>query len=231
MMGRIVAIVLAAGHGRRMNSDIHKQYMLLCGRPVLYYSLHALEESAVDEVVLVAGAGEVSYCREMIVEKYGFQKIVSVIEGGRERYHSVYKGLRALTEDTEYVLIHDGARPFLTEKIIEDTIEAVKEYKACVVGMPVKDTIKQADSRQFAEQTLDRSSLWAVQTPQAFSRDIVWKAYSMLMEHEIPVTDDAMVVETFLHCPVKLIEGSYRNIKITTPEDLLTAEAFCREDG
>ena len=230
-MGKIAAIVLAAGHGRRMNSDIHKQYMLLCGRPVLYYSLRALEESAVEDVILVAGAGEVSYCKEMVTERYGFHKVIRVTEGGRERYHSVYEGLRALPEDTEYVLIHDGARPFLTEKIIGDTIKAVKEYKACVVGMPVKDTIKLTDSEQFAAKTLDRKSLWAVQTPQAFSREMIWQAYSMLMEHEIPVTDDAMVVETFLHYPVKLIEGSYRNIKITTPEDLLIAEIFAGAVG
>lgn len=225
-MGKIAAIVLAAGRGKRMNSDIHKQYLLLKEKPVLYYSLQAFEQSEVDTVILVTGKGEIPYCEKEIVEKYGFQKVERVIEGGSERYHSVYEGLKALPKDTEYVLIHDGARPMLTETIIENTIKAVQEHKACVVGMPVKDTIKITDENQFAAQTPNRANLWAVQTPQAFSYDIVWRAYSALMEHEIPVTDDAMAVETFLQYPVKLVEGSYQNIKITTPEDLLIAEAF-----
>lgn len=113
--------------------------------------------------------------------------------------------------------------------MIEGTITAVKEYKACVVGMPVKDTIKITNTDQFSIQTPERQYVWAVQTPQAFSFELVWKAYSMLMEKEIPVTDDAMVVETFLHYPVKLIEGSYKNIKITTPEDLIVAHALFTE--
>ncbi len=225
-MGKIAAIVLAAGQGKRMNSTIHKQYLLLGEKPVLYYSLRTFEESAVDEIVLVTGADEIAYCEKEIVQLYGFHKVSCITEGGRERCHSVYQGLKALSEDTEYVLIHDGARPLVTKKIIADTIEAVKKYKACVVGMPVKDTIKITDSHQFAVQTPERQNVWAVQTPQAFSYEIVWKAYSMLMEHEIPVTDDAMVVETYLQYPVKLLEGSYENIKITTPEDLLIAEVF-----
>ncbi len=225
-MGKIAAIVLAAGQGKRMNSDIHKQYLLLKEKPVLYYSLQAFEKSGVDTIVLVAGKGEISYCEQEIVARYGFNKVKKIIEGGRERYHSVYEGLKVLPKDTEYVLIHDGARPMLTETIIQNTINAVQEHKACVVGMPVKDTIKITDEKQFAAQTPNRANVWAVQTPQAFSYDIVWRAYTALMEHEIPVTDDAMVVETFLGYPVKLVEGSYQNIKITTPEDLLIAEAF-----
>lgn len=225
-MGKIAAIVLAAGRGKRMNSATQKQYLLMKDKPVLYYSLYAFEKSMVDTVVLVTGKGEIDYCRLEIVQRYGFTKVNTITEGGRERCHSVYEGLKVLPEDTEYVLIHDGARPFVTEGIIADTIEAVQEYKACAVGMPVKDTIKITDDNQFARQTPKRSNVWAVQTPQAFSRDIVWKAYSALMANEIPVTDDAMVVETFLQYPVKLIKGSYENIKITTPEDLLVAEAF-----
>lgn len=225
-MGKIAAIVLAAGQGKRMNSDIHKQYLLLKEKPVLYYSLQAFEQSKVDTVILVTGKGEIPYCEQEIVSKYSFQKVEKVIEGGRERYHSVYEGLKALPEEIEYVLIHDGARPMLTDEIIQNTIDAVQEYKACVVGMPVKDTIKITNENQFADQTPNRANLWAVQTPQAFSYDIVWKAYSALMEHEMPVTDDAMVVETFLKYPVKLVEGSYQNIKITTSEDLLIAEVF-----
>ena len=169
------------------------------------------------------------YCKEEIIKRYNFQKIDYITEVGRERCHSVYKGLQALPKDIEYVLIHDGARPFVTKQMIEGTITAVKEYKACVVGMPVKDTIKITNTDQFSIQTPERQYVWAVQTPQAFSFELVWKAYSMLMEKEILVTDDAMVVETFLHYPVKLIEGSYKNIKITTPEDLIVAHALFTE--
>lgn len=228
-MGKIAAIILAAGQGKRMKSKIQKQYLLLKENPVLYYSIRAFEQSSVDTIVLVTGKEEMLYCKEEIIKRYNFQKIDYITEGGRERCHSVYKGLQALPKDIEYVLIHDGARPFVTKQMIEDTITAVKEYKACVVGMPVKDTIKITNTDQFSIQTPERQYVWAVQTPQAFSFELVWKAYSMLMEKEIPVTDDAMVVETFLHYPVKLIEGSYKNIKITTPEDLIVAHALFTE--
>ncbi|MCI9539684.1 MAG: 2-C-methyl-D-erythritol 4-phosphate cytidylyltransferase [Lachnospiraceae bacterium] len=228
-MGKIAAIILAAGQGKRMKSKIQKQYLLLKEKPVLYYSIRAFEQSSVDTIVLVTGKEEMLYCKEEIIKRYNFQKIDYITEGGRERCHSVYKGLQALPKDIEYVLIHDGARPFVTKQMIEGTITAVKEYKACVVGMPVKDTIKITNTDQFSIQTPERQYVWAVQTPQAFSFELVWKAYSMLMEKEILVTDDAMVVETFLHYPVKLIEGSYKNIKITTPEDLIVAHALFTE--
>ncbi len=228
-MGKIAAIILAAGQGKRMKSKIQKQYLLLKEKPVLYYSIRAFEQSSVDTIVLVTGKEEMLHCKEEIIKRYNFQKIDYITEGGRERCHSVYKGLQALPKDIEYVLIHDGARPFVTKQMIEGTITAVKEYKACVVGMPVKDTIKITNTDQFSIQTPERQYVWAVQTPQAFSFELVWKAYSMLMEKEIPVTDDAMVVETFLHYPVKLIEGSYKNIKITTPEDLIVAHALFTE--
>lgn len=228
-MGKIATIILAAGQGKRMKSKIQKQYLLLKEKPVLYYSIRAFEQSSVDTIVLVTGKEEMLYCKEEIIKRYNFQKIDYITEGGRERCHSVYKGLQALPKDIEYVLIHDGARPFVTKQMIEGTITAVKEYKACVVGMPVKDTIKITNTDQFSIQTPERQYVWAVQTPQAFSFELVWKAYSMLMEKEILVTDDAMVVETFLHYPVKLIEGSYKNIKITTPEDLIVAHALFTE--
>ena len=158
---KVTAIVLAAGSGKRMNSKVHKQYLLMNGKPVLYYSLKAFEESNVDKIVLVVGAGEIEYCKKEIVERYGFVKVCAIVEGGKERYHSVYEGLKAAGE-TDYVLIHDGARPFLTQDIIERTITMVAQCKACVVGMPVKDTIKIVDKdtdeiiKEFpAEKTLD----------------------------------------------------------------------------
>lgn len=223
---KTTAIVLAAGSGKRMNSKVHKQYLLLKGRPVLYYSLKAFEDSPIDDIILVVGAGEIDFCRKEIVEQYGFEKVRAIVEGGKERYHSVYEGLK-VAGATDYVLIHDGARPFVSQPIIERTLEAVYEYKACVVGMPVKDTIKIVDEDTFAKETPNRSTVWMVQTPQAFAYSLVYDAYTrMLADEDAAITDDAMVVERMTDYKVKLIEGSYQNIKITTPEDLDVAEKF-----
>lgn len=223
---KTTAIVLAAGSGKRMNSKVHKQYLLLKGKPVLYYSLKAFEDSMADDIILVVGTDEIAYCRTNIVEKFGFKKVRAIVEGGKERYHSVYEGLKAASE-TDYVLIHDGARPFVSQEVIERTIDAVSEYQACVVGMPVKDTIKIVDENTYAKETPDRSTVWMVQTPQAFSYSLIYNAYTkMLANEDTAITDDAMVVERMTDYKVKLIEGSYQNIKITTPEDLLAAEVY-----
>ncbi|MFR5602313.1 MAG: 2-C-methyl-D-erythritol 4-phosphate cytidylyltransferase [Lachnospiraceae bacterium] len=230
----IAAIVLAAGQGRRMESKIQKQYMELKGKPLLYHTLSAFERSCVDQVIVVVGQGEIPFCRETIVDAFGFQKVVQIVEGGRERYHSVYEGLKALRElgGCSCVLIHDGARPLVTEKIIENAATGAEAYKACVVGMPVKDTIKTVDPYGFAADTPDRSRLWAVQTPQAFQWELIWNAYGKLMEQESfqqGITDDAMVVETMTSEKVKLIPGSYANIKVTTPEDMAIAAVLLEE--
>ena len=226
---KTTAIVLAAGAGKRMNSKVHKQYLLLKGKPVLYYSLKAFEDSSVDEIILVVGAGEVDFCKTEIVEQFGFQKVHAIVEGGKERYHSVYEGLKAAGK-TDYVLIHDGARPFVSQPIIERTMAAVCEYKACVVGMPVKDTIKIVDENTYAKETPNRSNVWMVQTPQAFSYPLIYDAYTrMLADEDAGITDDAMVVERMTDYKVKLIEGSYQNIKITTPEDLDVAEVYLEQ--
>lgn len=228
VMGRkIGAVVLAAGKGSRMGAEIPKQYLTVGGKPLIYYALRAFESTA-DEIVLVTGTDEVSYCKEEIIERYGFRKVSRVVAGGAERYDSVYCGLCALGE-CEIILIHDGARPCVTEEVIERAIAGAEKYRACVVGMPVKDTIKVADKKGFAACTPDRSSLWMIQTPQGFEGKLIREAYNK-MKQEQPlrpgITDDAMVVETFTGCPVKLLEGDYRNIKVTTPEDLPVAECY-----
>jgi len=229
---KIAAICLAAGQGKRMESKVQKQYLLIEDKPVLYYALKAFQDSQVEEVVLVVGAGEEEYCKKEIVDRYGFVKVKAIVAGGKERYHSVYHGLQAV-RDADYVLIHDGARPFLTQDIITRCIDGAKEYKACVAGMPVKDTIKLADDEQNIESTPERSRVWMIQTPQAFEYSLIKEAYTILIEQEekgiktlIPVTDDAMVVEYFLNQKVHLVHGSYENIKITTPEDMRIAEVF-----
>lgn len=222
------AIVLAAGSGKRMGTKVHKQYLLMGGKPVLYYSLRAFEDSKrIDEIILVCGAGEEDYCRKEIVEKYGISKARKIIPGGAERYDSVWNGLKETKEG--YVYIHDGARPFVDEEIIERAYECVSEHHACVAGMPSKDTVKIADSGNIVTATPDRSSVWIVQTPQVFDAELIKKAYAMLMDQEeINVTDDAMAAEQMLGCPVRLFYGSYENIKITTPEDLEIAEVFLK---
>lgn len=235
MKEKNIAIVLAAGQGRRMGGGEKKQYLLIEEKPVLYYSLRAFEDAPlIHQVVLVTGEGEEAYVRENIVDRYSFHKVTSITEGGKERCHSVYNGLKAI-QTCDYVLIQDGARPFLTQQVIEKALECARQTKACVVGMPVKDTIKIADERGFISETPNRNRLWAVQTPQVFAHALVKHAYELLMEKEselqnlgITVTDDAMVVETFTNTLVKLVEGGYQNIKITTPEDLEIARTFVR---
>lgn len=223
---KYTAIVLAAGSGKRMNSKVHKQYLIIQDRPVLYYSLKEFEDSAVDEIVLVVGKGEEEFCRREIVDKYGISKVKAIVEGGKERYHSVFEGLKQ-TSDADYVLIHDGARPFVNQDIIRRCMQEVQKYQACVVGMPVKDTIKIADEEGYAKQTPDRKNVWMIQTPQTFSYALIYEVYEeMLKTEDTAITDDAMVLERIKGKKSKLIEGSYRNIKITTPEDLLIANVY-----
>ena len=223
---KCTAIVLAGGSGKRMGTKVQKQYLEIDGKPVLYYSLNEFQKSEViDEIVLVVGEGQEEYCKEEFVDRYHISKVSKIVQGGSERFYSVWNGLREIEEG--YVFIHDGARPFVDQEIIQRAYEKVLEHKACVVGMPVKDTIKIADRDGYAADTPDRSMVWMVQTPQVFAIDIVKNAYSLLVSQESPyATDDAMVVECYSDCKVKLVEGSYENIKITTPEDLGIAEVF-----
>ena len=226
-----VGIVLAAGRGKRMHTTVQKQYLLLCGKPVLYYSLKVFQDCPfIDELILVTGKDEIDYCQEEIVRKFNLDKVKKIVPGGKERYDSVWAGLRglhALKEQPEYVFIHDGARMFVDEQILTRGYENVEKFGACVAGMPSKDTVKLVDEDQFAVNTPPRKLIWAVQTPQIFKADLIENAYAKLME-EVPdnITDDAMVVEQMMKVPVKLYEGSYENIKITTPEDLEIAKVF-----
>lgn len=226
---RNTAIVLAAGQGKRMHSKIQKQFMELGGMPVLCYSLRCFQESPlIRDIILVTGEEYVSYCREEIVGKYGFTKVSAVVCGGKERYDSVYEGLQAC-KDTEYVLIHDGARPFIDNAIIERGLAAASKTGASVVGMPSKDTVKISDAEGNVSETPDRSSVWIVQTPQIFQYPLIYGAYTSIRQKEMTgITDDAMVAEHETGVKIRFSEGSYRNIKITTPEDLEMAEVFLK---
>lgn len=220
------AIVLAAGQGKRMGTTVQKQYLEIGGKPVLYYSLYEFSQCEfIDEIILVVGENQKEYCEREIVSKYQIPKVKAIVKGGAERYHSVWNGLQYASDG--YVFIQDGARPFINETILQRAYSAVQACKACVVGMPVKDTIKVSDAQGFVADTPDRSRLWQVQTPQVFDTSLVKTAYEKLMQKEQKnVTDDAMVVELMLGHKVKLVEGAYENIKITTPEDLEIASTF-----
>lgn len=231
---KATAIVLAGGSGKRMNSSVKKQFLEINGKPLLYYSLTAFEESFINEVILVTSLEDMEYCQKEIVEKYGFKKVVKIVPGGKERYHSVTNGVMA-AEECDYIFIHDGARPFVTGDMLSRLLNEVQSCGACVAGMPVKDTIKIADTEGFIETTPRRDLVWTIQTPQVFSYALIKKAYECLIKEEnsliekgISVTDDAMVVETLFGERVKLVEGSYKNIKITTPEDISVAEGFLK---
>ena len=221
------AIVLAAGQGKRMHTKIQKQFLEIKGYPVLYYSLRCFQDSPlIEDIILVTGEESVLYCHKEIVDKYGFTKVTKVIPGGKERYDSVYQGLLAC-ENSDYVLIHDGARPFITEEILERGLTGAEETGACAVGMPSKDTVKIADESGYIAETPDRSKVWMIQTPQIFQYALIRNAHESIRTREMSnVTDDAMVVEQETGIKVRLAEGSYQNIKITTPEDLGVAELF-----
>ena len=221
------AIVLAAGQGKRMHTKIQKQFLEIKGYPVLYYSLRCFQDSPlIEDIILVTGEESVLYCQKEIVDKYGFTKVTKVIPGGKERYDSVYQGLLAC-ENSDYVLIHDGARPFITEEILERGLTGAEETGACAVGMPSKDTVKIADESGYIAETPDRNKVWMIQTPQIFQYALIRSAHESIRTREMSnVTDDAMVVEQETGIKVRLAEGSYQNIKITTPEDLGVAELF-----
>ena len=218
------AIVLASGMGKRMGGDIPKQFALVGGKPLIYYALKAFEESDIIQNVVIA-TSDIAICNS-IVSEYNFTKVSKIVQGGKERYHSVYNALMAI-EDADYVFIHDGARPNVDEFIIRSCYDAVTQYDACVAAVKSKDTIKIADQNGFVETTPDRNSVYIIQTPQTFKFDLIKNAYQQLIDQEedllskgVNITDDAMVCELFTDKKVYLCDGEYTNIKVTTPDDL-----------
>lgn len=226
---KVSAIIVAAGKGLRMNMDGSKQFIEIAGKPVLARTVQAFENcEAVDEIVIVVNREDILYCKHNIVDEYGFDKVSVIAAGGATRQESVYNGLRELKDTDGIVLIHDGARPFIGHDRILDNIVMAEEYGACCEAVPVKDTVKQADSSGMVEVTLKRESLWAAQTPQSFKYDIILRAHEKAIAEGFTGTDDATLVER-LGYPMRLIKGSYNNIKITTQEDLLLAEAIANK--
>lgn len=223
------AVIVAAGKGKRMGTEISKQFLPLCGKEILAHTVEKFEKAAcIRDIILVTGGDALQDVRQM-AQEYGWKKIISVTEGGKERQDSVFLGLQQVPQDTEIVLIHDGVRPFVTEEILERSIAAAKETGGCVAGVPAKDTIKVCDAEGFAIATPDRSTLRQIQTPQTFRRKEILAAYEKAKADGFLGTDDASVAE-HSGFPVRVIMGSYSNIKITTKEDLLIGAAFLKEE-
>lgn len=221
------AVILAAGLGKRMQAGHNKQFIEICGQSVLTHTLTVFAQiPEIAKIVLVVRAGEEDTCQNMI-PKIAENKTVLAI-GGKERQDSVHNGIRAITWECEYILIHDGARPLVTEEVIRRTLLAAQNSGAAICAVPVKDTIKQADSDGNVLATIPRESLWAAQTPQVFRADLIRRAYENAYVHNHYGTDDASLVE-YLGEKIKIVTGDYENIKITTPEDIPTAEQILQK--
>lgn len=222
------AVVVAGGKGTRMESSINKVFMDIAGKQAIVRVLETFEENEfINEIILVASQRDIDYCKKQFANKAEYQKIKEIVVGGKRRQDSVSNGLKMVSDQAEMILVHDGARPLVTHDIIDRSIEGALRYGAVTTAVPVKDTIKVADKDGFICETPERKKLWSVQTPQVFRKELLIQAYKNAEDSDIEATDDAMLAERLGH-KIKLIEGSYENIKITTPEDIAIAEAIIR---
>jgi 2-C-methyl-D-erythritol 4-phosphate cytidylyltransferase len=225
---KAVAVIVSAGKGQRFMNGKKKQFYFLADKPILAHTLDKFETCPlVHSILLVVGQDDMDYCLKEIVEKYQYQKISQIVPGGKRRQESVKNGIEALAKDAEIVVIHDGVRPFVTREMIEESIHSAQRFGAVVMAMPVKDTIKMVHANGTVLQTLDRESLWQIQTPQTFQAHVIKEAYQKATEDGFVGTDDASLVER-MGIKVHILPGSYTNIKITTPEDLIFANLFLR---
>lgn len=224
---KLSALICAAGSGKRMNAGKNKVFLSLCGRPVLYYAVSAFERSAVSEIVIVTGSGDVEECKRLVSD-YGFKKVKAVVTGGDTRQQSVYRGLAECTGDI--VAIHDGARALISESEIASSIADCLNYGASAVGTRCKDTLKKADADGFIEATLDRETTYCIATPQVFELSHIKAAHEKALAEGFAATDDCSLYER-MGGRIRITEGSYENIKLTTPDDLLLAEKILRKRG
>lgn len=228
---KISAVIPAAGSGTRMGRGIKKPYLKIGSKPILTHTIGVFDKSfLVDDIFVVVAGEDRKRCEDEVINPYDFHKVSDVLAGGKTRQASVFNALQRTSDDTDIIVVHDGVRPFVTAEIIEASVESASQYGAAIAAVPVKDTIKVADEDDFVKSTLDRSQLWAIQTPQVFRREILMRAHLYAQEHNIDATDDAALVEQ-LGYRVKLVMGSYRNIKITTPEDLMIAESLANRSS
>jgi len=228
MVNNLRVVIAAAGKGSRMKSGINKQYMLLNSRPILSYSLDFFEKlDIVEQIVVITGEHELDYCEQEVIKRFKYNKVSAVLPGGKERQDSVLIGLHKLGSDTNLVAVHDGARPLLSSGLFSRLFKQAEEWGAAIPGIPSKDTLKMVDGESFVRQTLDRTSIYAIQTPQIFKYAELMTAYRKAYEENFQGTDDASLFERYIG-RVRLVEGEYNNLKITTPEDLIIAEALLK---
>ncbi|MBI5327888.1 MAG: 2-C-methyl-D-erythritol 4-phosphate cytidylyltransferase [Deltaproteobacteria bacterium] len=224
---KTVAIITAAGKGKRMGSKIKKPYLILDGKPILAHAIMPFEYSkAINSIVIVTASGDEDFCLKNVVKRFGFKKVLKIICGGKERQDSVMSGIMAVSGECDIVVVHDGVRPFVEKGMIERVIRSAQKCGAATIAVPVKDTIKQVCSG-LVKKTLQREELWAIQTPQAFRFDILKKAHHLAAKQGFIGTDDCMLVERMGH-KVAVVKGSYDNIKITTPEDLAVGKGILK---
>ncbi|MBU0647613.1 2-C-methyl-D-erythritol 4-phosphate cytidylyltransferase [Patescibacteria group bacterium] len=226
---KITAIILAAGRGTRMNAKTNKVFLTL-NQPIIAHTIRAFEKNPnITDIIIVTNPSEKQNIQN-IISNQSFQKISKIISGGETRQESCYNGVMSTKPDTDIIIIHDGARPFIRQETIDQSISDCQQYDVSVVGVPVKDTIKTADSNQFIEKTLDRSKLWAVQTPQVFMSSIIKKAHQQALADKFIGTDDTSLAERIGY-KVKITPGHYDNIKITTPDDLIVAKNILSQNS
>ena len=226
MNSKISVLVPAAGQGERMESSVKKPYLMLGEKPILSHTIDCFEQnSVIDEIFVIVDESDFMMCRENVLAPFRYRKVRDLISGGKTRQISVLNGLRALSDDVDFVIVHDGVRPFINDEIIFQCLEASAECGAAVSAVPVKETIKVANEELLIDHTPDRHQLWRVQTPQVFRKSLLVEAHKKAIEDRIDAPDDAALVEK-LGSPVKLVMGSYKNVKLTTPEDLRIAEVL-----
>ncbi|RKU13211.1 2-C-methyl-D-erythritol 4-phosphate cytidylyltransferase [Candidatus Poribacteria bacterium] len=226
MNSKVGTLIPAAGKGSRMAHSLKKPYLKLAKKPILAHTIQRFEQNtAVDTIFVIVDETDFNACRKTVLEPYPFTKVQELVAGGETRQKSVYNGVCALSADVDFVIVHDGVRPFVTDETIFDCLTAADECGAAVAAVPVKDTIKVANENCFISETPEREKLWAVQTPQVFRKSVLEEAHQIAQERQLTGTDDAALVEQ-LGFPVKLVMGSYANLKITTPVDLRVAEVL-----
>ena len=226
MNTQVCTLIPAAGKGHRMMHSVKKPYLKLAQKPILAHTIQRFEQnSAVDAIFVIVDAADFDECHAAVLDPYPFRKVQALVAGGETRQESVQNGIHALSADVDFVIVHDGVRPFVTDEIIFACLEAAAEYGAAVAAVPVKDTIKVANKDSFVLETPVRERLWAVQTPQVFRKSLLEEAHQIAQQRQLVATDDAALVEQ-LGLPVKLVQGSYANLKITTQVDLQIAETL-----
>lgn len=224
-------IIVAAGKGSRMKAGVPKQYLKIGDKEILSHTIEKFEAcGSINEIILAADEDCIDFCQLEIVSRYNYTKVKKIVRGGDQRQHSVSNALKAVNPSTDIVLIHDGVRPFIDNDRIETVIEAAKTHGCAVLGIKVKDTVKVCDNNDFVLDTPDRNFLWLAQTPQGFKYDIILSMYEKAIAEQYLGTDDAMLAANY-GFKVKMIGGSYDNIKITTPEDMILGEAILRRNG